>query len=288
MRKTLGVYNAPRGHWVGDGFPVRSLFSHASHGQDVSPFLLFDYAGPHRFEPADQPRGVDVHPHRGFETVTIVYDGEVEHHDSTGAGGKIGPGDVQWMTAASGILHKEFHSRDFTRTGGPFEMVQLWVNLPGKDKSAEPGYQTLTAADIPTVELENGAGRARVIAGELLGAKGPAKTFTPVNVWDVRLAGGKAATFDAPEGHTVAVVVLSGAVTLDGEETVREAELALLAREGGGFQLAAQADAKLLVLTGEPIDEPVAAYGPFVMNTEAEIREAIGDFQSGRFGEIAA
>ncbi|MDR4305340.1 pirin family protein [Chelatococcus sambhunathii] len=288
MREVIGVYDAPRGHWVGDGFPVRSLFSHPTHGADVSPFLLLDYAGPADFPPADKPRGVDVHPHKGFETVTIVFEGEVEHHDSTGAGGKIGPGDVQWMTAASGILHKEFHSREFTKAGGRFEIVQLWVNLPAKDKGAEPGYQTLTAADIPTVELDGGAGKARVIAGELQGAKGPAKTFTPVNLWDVRLQAGKAATLTPPDGHTVMVVVLSGAVRVNGEETLRDAEFARLSREGGSFTIEAERDAKVLVLTGKPIDEPVVMHGPFVMNTVDEIREAIVDFQSGRFGEIAA
>lgn len=178
MRKILGVYSAPRGHWVGDGFPVRSLFSHASHGDHLSPFLLLDYAGPAEFTPAAEPRGVGTHPHRGFETVTIVYDGEVEHRDSTGRGGIIGPGDVQWMTAAGGILHKEFRSEAFTRKGGRLEMVQLWVNLPAKDKNAEPGYQSLLDADIPAVNLPDGAGKLRVIAGDYRGKSGPARTFT--------------------------------------------------------------------------------------------------------------
>jgi redox-sensitive bicupin YhaK (pirin superfamily) len=287
MRKVLRVSGAPRGHWVGDGFPVRSLFSHASHGQEVSPFLLLDYAGPAEFQPAETPRGVDVHPHRGFETVTIVYRGEVEHHDSTGAGGKIGPGDVQWMTAASGILHKEFHSREFTRAGGPFEMVQLWVNLPARFKNAQPGYQSLAAADIPTVDLPDGAGRARVIAGRLGDAQGPARTFTPVNVWDVRLSAGKTAAFDPPDGHAVTVAALHGSVRI-GDETLREAETATLSREGGEVTITAVSDAKLLVLTGEPIDEPVVMHGPFVMNSREEIIEAITDFRAGRFGAVPA
>ena len=287
MRKVLRVTSAPRGHWVGDGFPVRSLFSHASHGREVSPFLLLDYAGPAEFSPASKPRGVDVHPHRGFETVTIVYRGEVEHNDSTGAGGKIGPGDVQWMTAASGILHKEFHSREFTRAGGPFEMVQLWVNLPARFKNAEPGYQSLAAADIPAVDLPDGAGQARVIAGRLGDARGPARTFTPIDVWDVRLAAGKTATFAPSEGHAVTVVTLDGEVRID-EETLREAETATLSREGGEVKIAAVRDAKLLILTGEPIDEPVVMQGPFVMNTREEIVQAISDFQSGRFGAVPA
>ena len=177
MKKVLGIYGNPNMHWVGDGFPVRSLFSYDSLGASISPFLLLDYAGPKHFEPAERPRGVGQHPHRGFETVTIVYDGEVEHKDSTGAGGKIGPGDVQWMTAAGGILHEEFHSHDFTRTGGPFRMIQLWVNLPAKDKMSAPGYQTLLDADIPSVDLPDNAGRVRVIAGEFDGQRGPARTF---------------------------------------------------------------------------------------------------------------
>lgn len=287
MRQVLKVTSAPRGHWVGDGFPVRSLFSHGSHGPHVSPFLLFDYAGPADFPPAETPRGVDVHPHKGFETVTIVYEGELEHHDSTGAGGRIGPGDVQWMTAASGILHKEFHSREFTRSGGRFEVVQLWVNLPARDKGRDPGYQTLEAADIGVAELEGGAGRVRVIAGAFGDVTGPARTHTPINLWDVRLAAGGAATLDPPEGHTVIVAALGGRVRI-GNETLRDAEFALLSRQGGAFRIEAEDDAKLLVLTGEPIDEPVVMHGPFVMNTAAEINAAIDDFRAGKFGTIAA
>jgi redox-sensitive bicupin YhaK (pirin superfamily) len=288
MRKVLGVFSAPRPHWVGDGFPVRSLFSHGSHGQHVSPFLLLDYAGPAAFTPADQPRGVGVHPHRGFETVTIVYQGEVEHRDSTGNGGVIGPGDVQWMTAASGILHEEFHSRAFTRTGGTLEMVQLWVNLPAKAKNADPGYQTLLDADIPAIDLPDGAGRLRVIAGEFDGRKGPAKTFTPIGVYDLRLNRDGIATLNPSEGHSVAVVVLKGTVLVNGAEIAREAEFALLDRAGGEVTLEANGEATVLVLAGELIDEPVVMHGPFVMNTADEIRQAMADFQNGRFGAIPA
>lgn len=286
MRKVLGVFSGPRQHWVGDGFPVRSLFSHASHGDHVSPFLLLDYAGPANFTPAEQPRGVGVHPHRGFETVTIVYQGEVEHRDSTGNGGLIGPGDVQWMTAASGILHEEFHSRAFTRKGGMLEMVQLWVNLPAKAKNADPGYQTLLDADIPAVDLPDGAGRLRVIAGEFDGRKGPAKTFTPIDIYDVRLNRGGVATLRPREGHTVAVVVLKGTVQINGGEIAREAQFALLDRSGGEVRLEANGEASVLVLSGEPIEEPVVMRGPFVMNKESEIRQAMIDFQSGRFGTL--
>jgi quercetin 2,3-dioxygenase len=288
MRKVLGIYSAPRQHWVGDGFPVRSLFSHDSHGEHVSPFLLLDYAGPADFTPTDKPRGVGTHPHRGFETVTIVYKGEVAHRDSTGKGGTIGPGDVQWMTAAGGILHEEFHSPAFTRQGGTLEMVQLWVNLPAKDKNAAPGYQTLLDRDIPAVELPDGAGTLRVIAGEYDGHRGPAHTFTPIDLWDVRLRQGGTASLNLPDGHTVGVVMLKGAVQVNGEAIAREAQLVLLDRIGGEITLEANGDASVLILSGEPIDEPVVMHGPFVMNTADEIREAMKDFQSGRFGEIAA
>jgi redox-sensitive bicupin YhaK (pirin superfamily) len=288
MRKILGVYGSPRPHWVGDGFPVRSLFSHASHGAHVSPFLLLDYAGPADFPPAKNPRGVGVHPHKGFETVTIVYQGEVEHRDSTGNGGIIGPGDVQWMSAADGILHEEFHSKAFTAKGGTLEMVQLWVNLPAKDKAATPGYQSLLNRDIPSVALPDGAGALRVIAGEFEGRKGPAHTFTPIDLWDVRLRRDGVASLTLPEGHNVAVVVLKGTVQVNEDAIVREAQFVLLDRTGGAVTLEANNDASLLILSGEPIDEPVVMHGPFVMNTTDEIRQAIADFQSGRFGAIAA
>ena len=287
MKKIIGVYSAPRPHWVGDGFPVRSLFSYNSQTQAHSPFLLLDYAGPMHFAPAARPRGVGEHPHRGFETVTIVYEGEVEHRDSSGGGGRIGRGDVQWMTAAAGILHEEFHSREFTRTGGMLEMVQLWVNLPAKDKMAAPRYQTLLDGQIPSVELAGSAGRVRVIAGEYQGSRGPAQTFTSMNVWDVRLHQGQAADFEMTEGHTLALIVLHGAVLVNGSEAAGEAQMVLLDRAGRTFRIEASSDATLLVLSGAPIDEPVVGYGPFVMNTEQEIRQAIGDYNSGKFGSIA-
>jgi len=286
MRQILGVYSAPRPHWVGDGFPVRTMLSHHDQGAHISPFIMLDYAGPLKFEPTAKRRGVGQHPHKGFETVTIVYEGAVEHRDSTGAGGVIAPGDVQWMTAASGILHEEYHAPAFARKGGDFEMVQLWVNLPARDKSANPGYQSLRNADIPTVALPAGAGTLRVIAGAFGGAKGPAHTFTPINIWDVKLRRGKEVSLDVPEGHTLSVVVLSGTIAIDGHDTVREAQTAIFSRDGGAITIEAADDAKLLVLTGEPIEEPVAAYGPFVMNTMAEIKQAMLDFQSGKFGAV--
>jgi len=281
-----GVYSAPRGHWVGDGFPVRSMFSYSDQGRHLSPFLLLDYAGPYTFDATAAKRGVGQHPHRGFETVTIVYEGEVEHRDSTGAGGKIGPGDVQWMTAAGGILHEEYHSREFARNGGNFEMVQLWVNLPAKDKMAAPGYQTLLDAEIPSVALPDDAGRVRVIAGEYQGHRGPARTFTPIDVWDVRLNQGRGATFDIAEGRTLALAVLRGAVQINGETVARDAQLVTLARDGGSVHIEANGDATFLLLSGEPIDEPIVGYGPFVMNTQEEISQAMRDFNSGKFGRM--
>jgi redox-sensitive bicupin YhaK (pirin superfamily) len=288
MRKILGIFNSPKPHWVGDGFPVRSLFSHASHGRHVGPFLLLDYAGPTDFAPAEHPRGVGVHPHRGFETVTIVYKGEVEHRDSTGNGGIIGPGDVQWMTAASGILHKEFHSHAFTHKGGTLEMIQLWVNLPAKDKESAPRYQTLLDRDIPVVTLPNGAGTLRVIAGSFNGTAGPARTFTPIDIFDLRLLQGRTASIALPEGHTVGLVVMHGAVRVNDAEIADESQFVLFDRTGGAVTLEAESSASVLVLSGEPIDEPVVMHGPFVMNTADQIRRAMIDFQRGRFGKIPA
>lgn len=288
MRKILEVYSSPDRHWVGDGFPVRSLFSHYTHGQGTSPFLLLDYAGPARFTPTESRRGVGEHPHRGFETVTIVYQGELEHRDSAGNGGRIGPGDVQWMTAASGILHEEFHSRDFGRTGGTLEMAQLWVNLPAADKMAAPGYQTLLDGDIPSVSLPGDAGVLRVVAGSYSGMNGPARTFTPMNVWDLRLRAGGETTLALPDGQTLIVVVLGGTVLVGGGQVAREGQTILFAPDGGDVTIEANNEAKLLVLSGEPIDEPIAAQGPFVMNTDGEIRQAIDDFRAGRFGRIPA
>lgn len=287
MKKVLGVYGNPMMHWVGDGFPVHSLFSYDTLGQHVSPFLLLDHAGPYRFDPAVEPRGVGQHPHRGFETVTIVYDGEVAHRDSTGQGGVIGPGEVQWMTAAGGILHEEFHSPGFTRTGGPFHMVQLWVNLPAKDKMSKPQYQSIHNGDIPAVDLPGGAGRVRVIAGDFDSHKGPARTFTPINIWDMQLNRDASVALDLPEGHTSMLVVLAGRITVNGTQEAGASEMVLLDRAGNGVQIDASGDSTVLVLTGQPIEEPIVGYGPFVMNSEPEIRQAIDDFNAGRFGEMA-
>ncbi|MEB0047020.1 MULTISPECIES: pirin family protein [unclassified Pseudomonas] len=287
MKKIIGIYSSPRPHWVGDGFPVRTLFSYDNLGKHISPFLLLDHAAPYEFTPTSERRGVGQHPHRGFETVTIVYKGELEHRDSTGGGGKIGPGDVQWMTAASGIIHEEFHSEGFANSGGTMEMVQLWVNLPAKDKMADAGYQTILDRDIPTIALKDQAGSLRLIAGEFQGLTGPSRTFTPIDVWDIRLNSEKLLTLDLHEGRNTALVVLHGAVQVNGLEWAREGQLALFERKGHQLSLKANDDAVVLLLSGEPIDEPIVGHGPFVMNSEQEIHQAFADFQSGRFGRMS-
>lgn len=284
MKKAItNVYSAPFPHWVGDGFPVRSLLNYQQHGKQLSPFLLLDYAGPAEFTPADEPRGVGEHPHRGFETVTIVYNGEVAHRDSTGNGGVIGPGDVQWMTAGAGILHDEFHSPQFTRSGGTLEMVQLWVNLSSEHKMTSPGYQAIGADEIPGANLPDDSGTLRVIAGEFDGHKGPANTYSPLNVWDLKLRPGGVGEFDVPDGWTTAVVVLHGTVLINDQEVAREAQVVAFEREGRKFSIEANNEASVLILSGEPIDEPIVGHGPFVMNSQEEIFQAIRDVQSGNF-----
>ena len=286
MKQITGIYTAPSQHWVGDGFPVRSMFSYQTHGEQLSPFLLLDYAGPHHFPAGTGKRGVGEHPHRGFETVTVVYSGEVEHRDSTGRGGVIGPGDVQWMTAGAGILHEEFHSAEFTRTGGELKMIQLWVNLPAKDKMTKPGYQSITADVIPDVELPNNAGHMRVIAGRYEDIVGPAHTFSPLNVWDLQLNQSQEITLHQPAGWSTALVVLEGEVVVNGEGSAREGQLVVLSQKGEALHLSASSNAKVLLMAGEPLQEPIVGYGPFVMNTKAQIAEAVRDFNSGRFGQI--
>ena len=285
-KAVVAVYPGPKGHWVGDGFPVRSLFSYDQLGRQISPFLLLDYAAPTVFAPAASPRGVGEHPHRGFETVTIVYQGEVAHRDSAGNSGVIGPGDVQWMTAAAGILHDEFHSPAFMRRGGALEMAQLWVNLPAKHKMAPPRYQSILSAQIPQVTLPDGAGSVRVIAGSYSGQQGPAATFSELNVWDLRLRSGKEITLSLPEGHNAAIAVLRGAIRVNGSREAADAALVLLERGGDEIRVAALADSTILVLSGVPIAEPIAGYGPFVMNTRAEIETAMNDFRLGKFGSL--
>ena len=294
-KKVGGIHRYGSRHWVGDGFPVRNLIPGNTVGEQLSPFLLLDYAGPENFSPTDTPRGVGEHPHRGFETVTIVYDGVVAHRDSTGSGGVIGPGDVQWMTAASGIVHEEMHEREWAKKGGTFQAIQLWVNLPRAHKMSSPGYQTLLKADIPVVELAGGAGYLRVIAGEFRGAsetmpcgiRWPAKTFTPVHLYDVHVKAGHAAEIAVPAGFNTAVFVLQGNLSVNGSGQAQEAELVQLDKLGKRITLKATADTILLVLSGEPIDEPIARYGPFVMNTKAELIQAVNDYQAGKMGHLS-
>lgn len=286
MKKILEIHKSSSPHWVGDGFPVRGMFASRRFSEAISPFLLLDYGGPMEFPPAEEPRGVEAHPHRGFETVTIVYQGELEHRDSAGNHGSLGPGDVQWMTAASGIVHEEKHSRAFTERGGVLEMAQLWVNLPAKFKTASPGYQTLLHRDIPVVKLANDGGTVRVIAGNFQNTRGPARTFTPVNLWDMRLQADHTAELQVPDGYTTVLVNLRGKILLNETESVEATEMALFDRSGEKIILTAREDATLLLLSGEPILEPVISHGPFVMNTDDEIRQAIMDYHSGRMGRI--
>ncbi|OCT22133.1 pirin family protein [Pseudomonas putida] len=286
MKKILGIHRSPHARWVGDGFPVRSLFTYDQLAPHISPFLMLDYAGPHTFTPTNARRGVGQHPHRGFETVTIVYQGELEHRDSTGAGGLIGPGDVQWMTAANGIIHEEFHSPAFARSGGVLEMVQLWVNLPARDKLTPAGYQTLLDAEIPRVALGEGIGSLRVIAGDYRGHRGPARTFTSMDVWDVRLQAGATLHLPIAQGRNAALVALRGTIRVNDQQDVSPASLVLLERDGEHTSVTALEDATLLLLSGEPIDEPIVGYGPFVMNSQAQIAEAFDDFHAGRFGQM--
>lgn len=291
MKKLLRVERSTGRHWVGDGFPVQTLFSYSNLGEAISPFLLFDYAGPAEFTPTEQRRGVGSHPHRGFETVTIVYSGEVEHRDSSGGGGKIGPGDVQWMTAASGLVHEEFHGHDFARQGGMLEMVQLWVNLPARDKMSPPRYQSISNSQIPAVNLPDKQGIVRVIAGLFDGVEGPAHTFTPVNVWDVRLDGAHETDFAVPDGYTTLLAVLKGSLRIAsgdaGSETLDAAEIARFDPAGEHIRIESAQNATALLLSGEPIREPIVGSGPFVMNNASEIRQAMADYQSGKMGHMS-
>jgi quercetin 2,3-dioxygenase len=280
MKNVLSIYRQPEGHWVGDGFPVHTVLDYQRH-PELSPFLLLDHAGPTDFPPAETPRGVGWHPHRGFETVTVVLDGEVDHEDTAGNGGRIAAGDVQWMTAGSGLLHKEMHSDAFTRRGGRFHALQLWVNLPAKSKMTAPRYQTLLASQIPSV------GSVRVIAGEYRGVKGPAQTFTPVNLLDLRLQANDSVRLNLRDGYSAGLYVVEGKIAVNGE-TAAMGKLVVLDRAGDEVLVEAAAGAIVLVMNGAPIEEPVAGYGPFVMNTQREIQQAFADYHAGRLGKIPA
>lgn len=288
MKKINGVYRNQQMHWVGDGFPVKNLFSYDRLGQMISPFLLLDYAAPYAFPATSEQRGVGSHPHRGFETVTIAYQGEVEHKDSHGGGGVIKTGDVQWMTAGSGLVHQEFHSDEYAQQGGLFEMVQLWVNLPAKDKMTAPRYQALSAADIPAQALDDRGSQLRVIAGNYQQLKGAATTFSPVNVWDLSLEKGLVRSFQLPTQHNSIVVVLEGQVRINTTHEIKDHSIVLFAQDAETEVLLEALDTtKLLILTGEPLNEPIEGYGPFVMNNKSEIVAAFADFNQGKFGQIA-
>lgn len=287
MKSIVGVFSAPPPHWVGDGFPVRTLFSYYDAARNISPFLLLDHAGPAAFTPSRQPRGAAQHAHRGFEIVTIVYQGELAHRDSIGSGDSIGPGDVQWMTAGSGILHEERHSDAFARLGGTLEIVQLWVNLPSSDKMTAPAYQAIKDRAIPCIFLPDDAGRLRLIAGSFGHRLGPARTFTEIDVWDLRLNGGKKAILPLKSGRSAVLVMLRGIALLGKAAVIRCDQWALASAADVNVTVEAFTDCKMIVLSGEPIDEPIVGHGPFVMNTEAEIEQAISDLQGGQFGRLA-
>lgn len=287
-QKSVEMIMQPREpHYVGDGFRVHN-FIPSGYGLDMyrmDPFILLDYNSKFNFPPSDRQRGVGVHPHRGFETVTIAYKGRIAHHDSFGGGGVIGEGDVQWMTAASGLLHKEYHEEEFSREGGEFHMVQLWVNLPAKDKMSHPKYQAIENGDMGRFDLEKEQGAIEVIAGGYKGAKGPATTFSPMHVMNAKLKEGGTALFDFPSDYTTALLVVEGTVRVNGEKANTD-HFVLMKKDGETFKIEAMEDAIVLILSGEPIGEPIAAQGPFVMNKREELVEAYQDFQNGKFGEL--
>lgn len=285
-RPLAGVYPPGPEHWVGDGFYVKTVFSPHPDAEMLSPFLLLDHAARRRFDPSPWRRGVGEHPHRGFETVTFAYEGEIEHRDSAGGGGRIGPGDVQWMTAASGIVHEEKHSQAFSERGGEFEMVQLWVNLPASTKMSEPRYQPLLDREFPRLDM--GVAEARLIAGELDGRVGPAKTHTPITVFDLHFHDEGTAEVSLPKGWTTLVFPLEGDLGAGPQRTgIPSRHFGVFDREAEGvIQMHAGPGTRALVLAGEPLGEPVFAYGPFVMNTRDEIVQAFRDYQSGRMGRL--
>lgn len=287
LRELDGIYRPPGLHWVGDGFRVAGYFSAIPDAvRKLSPFLLLDYHPTYDYAPTERPRGVGVHPHRGFETVTLAWQGSVAHHDSAGGGGVIGPGDAQWMTAASGVLHKEYHEQRYARRGGPFQMAQLWVNLPRAYKMSPPRYQAIGADQMGLVTLPDDAGSVRVVAGELHGVKGPAQTFTTINLFDVRLNAGGTLALAFPARQNTSLLVMKGELTINGKARARMHDFVVFKNVGEGIVLEAGAEAQLLVLNGEPIPEPVVQYGPFVMNTAQEIAQAFDDLNHGKFGNL--
>ncbi|WP_271392529.1 pirin family protein [Aequorivita sinensis] len=287
--KTVELIASPREpHFVGDGFRVHNFIPSGFRldMHRMNPFIMLDYNSPYNFPPSDKPKGVGVHPHKGFETVTIAYKGKVAHQDSSGGGGVIGEGDVQWMTAANGVLHKEYHEEEWSKKGGEFQMVQLWVNLPAKDKKSNPKYQAIKNQDIARYNLPNNAGVIEVIAGEFKDTKGSASTFTPVHLFNAKLKKGGKADFSFPSHYNTALLVLEGNILVNGEEKTPTNHFALMGNDGENFEIEATDDALVLVLSGEPINEPIAAQGPFVMNTREELIQAFNDFNLGKFGYL--
>ena len=287
--KTVELVARPREpHFVGDGFRVHNFIPSGFRMdmERMDPFILLDYNSTYTFPPSEKPKGVGVHPHKGFETVTIAYKGKVAHHDSSGGGGVIGEGDVQWMTAANGVLHKEYHDKEWSKKGGEFQMVQLWINLPAKDKRSNPKYQAIKNDDINRYELQDGAGTIEVIAGDYKNVKGSASTFTPIHMFNAKLKSGGKADFQFPEVYNTALLVLEGNILINNKEDIPTDHLALMANEGEFFEIEAIDDAMVLILSGEPINEPIAAQGPFVMNTREELVQAFNDFKTGKFGHL--
>lgn len=278
----------PPPHMVGDGFRVHNFFpsGYQMGLHRMSPFFLMDYNSKVEFPPKETPRGVGVHPHRGFETVTIAYKGKVAHHDSAGNSGVIGEGDVQWMTAASGVLHKEYHEKEFSKRGGLFQMVQLWVNLPAKYKMSQPKYQGIENSRMGKYPLPEGKGVVEIIAGEYQGVKGAASTFTPINMFNVKMKAGAQAEFHFPEKHNTGILVIEGKLKVNGSEIAGTDHFVLFKNDGEAVSLEAAEDSIALILSGEPINEPLAPYGPFLMNTKEEIVQAFDDLNNGKFGYL--
>lgn len=285
IKQVSAVLSAPAPHMVGDGFRVHNFFP-SGYKIKMSPFFMLDYNAKIKFSARNHPRGVGVHPHRGFETVTIAYHGAVAHHDSAGNSGVIYPGDVQWMTAAGGILHKEYHEAEFSKKGGEFQMVQLWVNLPAKYKMSPPKYQGITHDQIAKYILPDDNGTIEVIAGDYRGTKGSASTFSPINVYNVRLNKNGTASFSLPANHNTGLVIIEGTIKINNNETANVNEFVHFKNEGSEIQIEALQDSVVLVLSGEPINEPIAQYGPFLMNTAEEIQQAISDYNQGKFGYL--
>jgi len=285
IKEVISVLKAPAPHMVGDGFRVHNFFP-SGYQINMDPFFLMDYGAKIEFSARKEPRGVGVHPHRGFETVTIAYHGAVAHHDSSGNSGVIYPGDVQWMTAASGILHKEYHEENYSLNGGPFQMIQLWVNLPAKDKMSRPKYQAIKQSDMPVFALPDNGGKIEIIAGNYQNTAGAASTFTPIELYNVRLNAGAKVNFSFPKHFNTGFMVVEGNIRINGKETAAVNSFVYFDQEGENINVEALENSIVLVLSAEPINEPIQQYGPFLMNTEAEIHQAIEDYNQGKFGYL--